>query len=80
MDEANPPGNLPVERSESREGVKSDQEEKQEEMNLKDLSWIKAAKDKKSLKKYDVEISTQEGKHKVTIPDEVLIDSTPLWD
>lgn len=48
MDEANPPGNLPVERSESREGVKSDQEEKQEEMNLKDLSWIKAAKDKKS--------------------------------
>lgn len=43
-------------------------------------SWVKAAQNKKSLKKFDVAISTKDGKHKVMIPDEALVDPTPLWD
>lgn len=45
-----------------------------------DQSWISVAQDKKSLKKYDVEIVTKGGKQTVEIPDEVITDSTPLWD
>lgn len=41
-------------------------------------SWVTAAQNKKSLKKFEVAISTQDGKHKVVIPDEVLADPTPL--
>lgn len=37
------------------------------------------AKNKKCLKKYDVEISGKEEKHTVEIPDDVISDSTPLW-
>lgn len=43
-------------------------------------NWVAAATDKKVLKKYDVEISTKDGVHKVEIPDEILDNSTPLWD
>lgn len=43
-------------------------------------SWVSVARDKKSLKKYDVEIVTKEGKQTIEIPDEVITDSTPLWE
>ena len=45
-----------------------------------DQSWVSVAQDKKSLRKYEVEISTKGGKQKVEIPDAVVTDSTPLWD
>lgn len=32
------------------------------------------------MKKYDVEILTKGGKQTVEIPDEVITDSTPLWE
>lgn len=43
-------------------------------------SWASIVADKKVLKKYDVEVSTKEGVHTVEIPDEVLENSTPLWE
>ena len=45
-----------------------------------DQIWVSVAQDKKSLRKYEVEISTKGGKQKVEIPDAVVTDSTPLWD
>lgn len=36
--------------------------------------------DKKSLRKFEVEVSMRDGKHTVAIPKAVLEDSTPLWD
>lgn len=42
--------------------------------------WVAAAMDKKVLKKYDVEVSTKDGVHKVEIPDMILDNSTPLWE
>lgn len=38
------------------------------------------AQNKKSLKKYEVKVTTKDGKHKVEIPDDILTDSTPLWE
>ncbi|CAH8383330.1 unnamed protein product [Eruca vesicaria subsp. sativa] len=43
-------------------------------------SWVSKAHDNKILRKYEVEVSTKDGKNKVEIPDEVITDSTPLWD
>ena len=43
-------------------------------------SWVKVATNKKSLKKYEVEVSNKDGVHMVEIPDEVLENSTPLWE
>lgn len=45
-----------------------------------DGSWATKARDRKVLKKYDVEIQSKDGKNKVVIPDEILADSTPLWE
>ena len=52
------------------------------EVDLKNGSstWAMKAKEKKSLKKYEVEVKSQDGKHKVVIPGEILVDSTPLWE
>lgn len=43
-------------------------------------SWVAVAADKKALKKYEVEVSTEDGVHTVEIPDEILENSTPLWE
>ena len=50
------------------------------EVDLKNgsSSWAMKAKEKRSLKKYEVEINSQDGKYKVVIPGEILVDSTPL--
>ncbi|KAF2591877.1 hypothetical protein F2Q70_00038870 [Brassica cretica] len=40
--------------------------------------WVTAAQDKKNLKKYDVEVTSVEGKHKVVIPNNILSDATPF--
>lgn len=45
-----------------------------------DQSWVSVAQDKKTLRKYEVEISTKGGKQTVEIPDAVVTGSTPLWD
>lgn len=42
--------------------------------------WVAVVADKKSLKKFDVEVSTKDGVHTVEIPDEILENSTPLWE
>lgn len=34
----------------------------------------------RSLRKYDVEVKSVEGKQKVVIPDNILSDATPLWE
>lgn len=43
-------------------------------------TWASKATDKKALKKYDVEVVSKDGKNKVEIPDEIVSDSTPLWE
>lgn len=43
-------------------------------------SWVEVATDKKALKRYDVEVSTKDGVHMIEIPDEILENSTPLWE
>lgn len=85
MDEANLPGDLRplgivsgLLDEDTSAAVVEKQKESSGSRNAK--SWVVVAEDKKSLKKYEVEVSTQDGKHKVMIPDEVLVDSTPLWD
>lgn len=52
------------------------------EVDLKriDQSWVKAAQEKKKLKKYEVEVSNKEGIQMVEIPDEIIENSTPLWE
>ena len=45
-----------------------------------DQSWITAAQDKKKLRMYEVEVSTKDGVNMVEIPDEIVGNSTPLWE
>ncbi|KAL0713652.1 hypothetical protein Bca4012_020630 [Brassica carinata] len=42
--------------------------------------WVSVAHDKRSLKKYEAEVTTIDGKNKVVIPDNLLSDATPLWE
>lgn len=42
--------------------------------------WVLVAQEKRSLKKYEVEVTTIDGKNKVVIPDNLLADATPLWE
>lgn len=51
-----------------------------EDLKKGDPSWISIAQEKQCLKKYEVEVTSKDGKHKVVIPDEILSDSTPIWD
>ncbi|KAF8099069.1 hypothetical protein N665_0252s0008 [Sinapis alba] len=81
----NQPGIIPPEgRSVSLGDGKGESKEGKQEGGIissrENKSWVSAAQDKKSLKKYEAEVSTKGGKHMVAIPDEVLTDSTPLWD
>ncbi|CAE6191998.1 unnamed protein product [Arabidopsis arenosa] len=49
--------------------------------NLKEAgSWVSVVQNKQVLKKYDVNISTSDGQNSVEIPDEILQNSTPLWE
>lgn len=64
-----------------REEVLVDREEDGVDKKVLDLkSWVSAAKDKKVLQKYDIDVSAKDGKHTVEIPDEVISDSTSLWE
>ncbi|XP_018463618.1 uncharacterized protein LOC108834792 [Raphanus sativus] len=89
MDLAYPPGvlNPPEVRSEIGSVVLGDKrsdlmEGKQvgKVIEKESKSWVSTAEDKKSLKKYEVEVLTKDGKHSVAIPEAILSDSTPLWD
>lgn len=63
-----------------KENVEGEQVIKADPKVTKGASWIEVAKEKKILKKYKVEMLSKDGKHTVEIPDEVLENSTPLWD
>ena len=43
-------------------------------------SWVDAAKEKKVLRKYELDITSQEGHLSVEIPDEVVVNANPLWE
>lgn len=43
-------------------------------------SYVSVAQDKKVLRKYDVAVLERDGEHSVTIPEDVLTTSTPLWE
>ena len=43
-------------------------------------SWVSVAQDKRSLRKYDVDVANKDGLLSVEIPDDVLTSSTPLWE
>lgn len=82
---ASPPGSSgsPMSNTEvlkgGEEGLKVavESKENQKEGNT---NWAGIAKDKRSLKKYDVEIKSIEGKSKVVAPDGIFSDATPLWE
>ena len=46
----------------------------------KSESWVSVAQDKKSLKKHEVEILKKDGMNTVEIIDEIIANSTPLWE
>ena len=46
----------------------------------KELKWVSVAQDKRCLKKYEVEVKSVDGKHKVVIPGDILSEATPLWE
>lgn len=87
MDSARPP-----DRSSSSLGLKDDRKEvgdgdmqqkgdrEQISKSSKGVSWVEVAQDKKVLKKFEVEVLSKDGVHSVEIPDEILDNSTPLWD
>lgn len=81
MDSAHPPdlSDSPVDGSPSLKdkGIDDDTDLVSKKVTQ---SWATTAKDRKCLKKYDVEVTMKEGKHMVEIPDEVIDDSTPLWE
>lgn len=43
-------------------------------------SWVDVAKEKKVLRKYDLDITNQEGHLNVEIPDEVVVNVNSLWE
>lgn len=43
-------------------------------------SWAHVAQDQKSLKKYEVQITKEDGVDSVMVPDEVFEDPSPLWE
>ena len=61
-------------------GEKSVVDERDLSVKKLNKSWVAAAQNRKELKRYEVEILMKEGKQKVEIPDEVITDSTPLWE
>ena len=59
----------------------ADQEEVEVDKKvLGSKSWVSAVKDKRVLQKYDIDVSVKDGKHTVEVPDEVISDSTSLWE
>lgn len=43
-------------------------------------SWVNVAQEQRSLKKYEVEITKDEGVDSVVVPDDVFKDPSPLWE
>ncbi|KAL0699590.1 hypothetical protein Bca4012_055712 [Brassica carinata] len=64
----------------SEDGEKQRNMIKEGDSKVMDQSWVKAVMDKKQLRKYEVEVSNKDGVHMVEIPDEVLENTTPLWE
>ena len=62
------------------DGVKLSNVVGEGDSKVMDQSWVKAAQDKKQLRKYEVEVSSKDGIHMVEIPNEVLENTTPLWE
>lgn len=54
--------------------------EKEIDLTKEVPSWASMAKDKKVLKKFEVEIISKDGKNKVQFPEGILSESTPLWE
>ncbi|XP_020868126.1 uncharacterized protein LOC110224871 [Arabidopsis lyrata subsp. lyrata] len=43
-------------------------------------SWVSVVQNKQVLQKFDINVTTSEGKNSVEIPDEVFENATPLWE
>lgn len=69
-----------IDSNESKKDGTGDQAITIDSKESKGASWVEVAQEKKVLKKYTVEMSSKDGKHTVEIPDEVLENSTPLWE
>lgn len=44
------------------------------------VSWGNVVQKKKSLTKYDLKITMEDGKGSVVIPNDIFVDSSPLWE
>ena len=85
IDSAFPPGSSDrTEIDRELQGVKDGsgvvKEVRKVSLQKGDPSWASMAKDKKAMTMYDVEISSRDGKNKVVFPDDIISDSTPLWE
>lgn len=69
-----------VHQSVPEDVVKKSNTEGEVDSKMMDQSWVKDAHDRKKLKKYEVEVSSKDDVHMVEIPDEVLENTTPLWE
>lgn len=58
----------------------SDTMDPKENAEQKGVSWVEVAQEGKVMKKYDMEITEQEGQKSVEIPDEVIEKVNHLWE
>lgn len=66
--------------SEDKFGSGSEKDLKRQEITKpKAASWVDVAQETKVLKKYNLNITDLEGKLNVEIPNEVVINTNPLW-
>ena len=78
---------MSLERGKDQEGVSEDKvgsgsekdRKRQEITKPKAASWVDVAQEKKVFKKYNLNITDSEGKLNVEIPNEVIINTNPLW-
>lgn len=77
-DSSEPPGVVSV----GKGSQKVEAKEVNSEINLKglDQSWIEVAQNKKHMRKYEVEVALKDRVNTVAIPNEIVENSTPLWE
>lgn len=65
-----------------KKGIESKEEVSSKGVESKEVTpkWVSVAQERRCLKKYDVEVKAVDGKQKVEIPVNLLVDATPLWE
>lgn len=87
MASAPPPDPLGVDTGQkNQEGVSKGGVDTEKELQSRKIvasratSWVDATKEKKVLRKYELDITNQEGHLNVEIPDEVVVNANRIWE